>query len=165
MQSPKPIRRSHELAPLSREHHEGLLAVWKIRQGLRKGIPADRIFCFVQWFGKEHLEIHMEREETVLAGVLPLEHPMMERLFDEHRAVRRQLEDLREYASPERLEHLAAVLEAHIRFEERYLFPQIESSAGRSQLAEMEAYLSGEKAVPEYEDPFWERKKPAGEGL
>ena len=30
----KPIKRSKQLAPLSREHHDGLMYVWKIREVL-----------------------------------------------------------------------------------------------------------------------------------
>ena len=37
MEEIKPLKRSKELAPLSREHHDGLLFAWKIKQGLANG--------------------------------------------------------------------------------------------------------------------------------
>ena len=41
MNQPKPIKRSKELVPLSKEHHEGLLFAWKIKQGLQNGIGIE----------------------------------------------------------------------------------------------------------------------------
>lgn len=85
-QSPQPIKRSAQLAPLSREHHEGLLAVWKIRQGLRNGTDTNTIARFVQWFWQEHLHTHFQQEETVLMPLLPGE-PLLHRMMEEHEEI------------------------------------------------------------------------------
>jgi hypothetical protein len=52
----KPIKRSAALSPLSREHHEGLLFAWKIRQGLQKNIDPERISKFTKWFWDTDLQ-------------------------------------------------------------------------------------------------------------
>ena len=39
----KPIKRSKQLSPLSREHHDGLLFAWKIRQGFENGTPLEEM--------------------------------------------------------------------------------------------------------------------------
>ena len=66
----KPIKRSKELAPLSREHHEGLLFAWKIKQGLKNETETKLIAEYVQWFWKNHLQEHFTEEEQILAPYL-----------------------------------------------------------------------------------------------
>ena len=41
--STTPIKRSQALIQFSREHHFGLLLVWKMRQGLKENIEPIRI--------------------------------------------------------------------------------------------------------------------------
>ena len=72
-QNIKPIKRSTQLAPLSREHHEGLLFVWKIRQGIKKEVHPERMIAFVQWFWSTELEPHFRKEENVLLPHLTTE--------------------------------------------------------------------------------------------
>ena len=87
MQQIKPIKRSKELAPLSRDHHEGLLFVWKIRQGIKKGIAPVRMAQYAGWFWENHLQEHFEKEEQSFAPVLSAGHPAMLELMDEHEGI------------------------------------------------------------------------------
>ena len=86
--APKPIKRSAALAPLSREHHEGLLFVWKLRQGLSKNIDAARMNAFVQWFWQTHLQQHFEKEGQYLPAVVPTSHSLMQQMFREHEQIK-----------------------------------------------------------------------------
>jgi hemerythrin-like domain-containing protein len=156
----KPIKRSTELVPLSREHHEGLLLVWKIRQGVRNAAPTKLMADYCQWFWNTYLAAHCQKEEEVLSAILSAEHPMMVKMLDEHEAIRNKIKQLGEYTSVESLLRLAQVLGYHIRFEERQLFPLIEHIATKPQLKKIQNNLSGyhtPSAV--WSDEFWLRKK------
>ena len=156
-----PIKRSKELAPFSREHHEGLLFVWKIRQGIRNGIANYRIADYCQGFWKNHLAPHMAKEEEILPSVLSPEHPMMQKMLSEHEAIKEQIAALQDHSYYQGLEHLAKVVEYHIRFEERQLFKLIEQLAAPQQLQELEEAHKENANVAEWADAFWLYKKPS----
>ena len=80
----KPIKRSEELAPLSREHHDGLLFVWKLRVGLRKNISVERLKKFTFWFWQQHIKPHFYQEEKILSPHLSATDPMLLRMNREH---------------------------------------------------------------------------------
>ncbi|MEO5946621.1 MAG: hypothetical protein ABIP79_07360, partial [Chitinophagaceae bacterium] len=54
----KPIKRSKQLTPLSREHHDGLLFAWKIRQGLENETPLEQLRKYTMWFWQQHIKPH-----------------------------------------------------------------------------------------------------------
>src|SRR5215203_6074068 len=106
----KPIRRSGQLALLSREHYEDILFVWKIRQGILNGVEPKRIALFVDWFWKNQLQHHFEAEEQELSGILHAGHPMMVKLFDEHEAITNKIKAMGEYPTYQGLERLARIV-------------------------------------------------------
>ncbi|NJO25088.1 MAG: hypothetical protein HC867_03800 [Bacteroidia bacterium] len=71
MEKTEPIKRSPQLAPLSREHHDGLLFVWKIRQGLQNNTDVLTIADFILWYDEQHLKTHFETEEKLLPPFFP----------------------------------------------------------------------------------------------
>jgi hypothetical protein len=44
------------LAPLSREHHDGLLFAWKIKQGLANGTSIETLCNYTRGFGQTILK-------------------------------------------------------------------------------------------------------------
>src|SRR5213593_1299055 len=122
----QPIVTSQHLALLSREHFEDVLFVWKIRQGIENGTAPACIFSFIEWFWKNQLHDHFAREEEELTGIMLLDHPMMVKLFEVHEAIASTIKSLTEFADYRGLERLARIVECHVRFEEGYLFREIE---------------------------------------
>ena len=121
------MKRSDALAPLSRDHHQVLFVAMKLKRAedLEPRDAALRLFAS----GEIN---HFEIEERVLLPAWLAKAPdggerMARRVLDEHAALRsaaRRLEgadvavaDLRE---------LGILLERHVRYEERELFPAIE---------------------------------------
>ena len=156
----KPIKRSKELTPLSREHHDGLLFTWKIRQGIKKDIHPKRIATFCNWFWKQHLQEHTHKEEILLTEILSPEHPMMQKMMTEHEAIKEHIAALQDYASYKTLLRLADIVDYHIRFEERQLFQYIEQIATSEQLQ----HLAEEMEMPHsfslpWLDEFWVSRK------
>ena len=115
----KPIKRSEQLAPLSRDHHEALLFVWKIRQGLKNGTDQKTIGQFVEWFWKSHLEEHFREEEQILAPWLPKENDLVQRMLNDHQDIEAMVHINEQIADLALLEELAGKINDHVRFEER----------------------------------------------
>jgi hemerythrin-like domain-containing protein len=150
----KPIKRSKELAPLSRDHHDGLMLVWKIRKGIKNGVAPDRIAAYCRWFWDYHLEGHFQREEDLLPTVLPKDHPLLCQMLDEHQVIKRRINGLPDN-QVESLELFAKSINDHIRFEERLLFGEVEKVATPEQLRKIEEVLNQEETCPVWEDEFW----------
>lgn len=154
-----PLKRSIPLQPLSREHHEGLLLGWKIRQGLAKGVALPRIGDFVLWFWKTELEDHFRREEAAFHPALPAA-PLLARMQEEHEEIEGLLHVLEQIPDTALLEAIATKLTDHIRFEERELFPWIEDQLGAEKLDALQAIVDSKKqsSLPAWTDNFWTDK-------
>lgn len=158
-QNKTPIKRSPQLAPLSREHHEGLLFVWKLRQGLAHHIEANRITMFVTWFWQQHLAAHFLKEEQALPLVLPQTHPLLQQMFGEHEAIKKLFAEIGQHGDLKKFETLAQQLNDHIRFEERHLFEAVEKAATAEQMQMLSDQLKDEEQTAVWEDEFWGRPK------
>lgn len=151
----RPIRRHTALQPFSREHHHGLLLSWKIRTGLSKGIPTERIKAYSDWFFANHLLHHFDMEERQVFPVLgDRKHPMVRRALREHGRLRRL------FAATKDLDRYLSLIEeeltAHIRYEERVLFQEVQKLATPEQLLAIEHLHKGTPFAEEWEDCFWE---------
>lgn len=158
--TPQPIKRSKELVPLSKEHHEGLLFGWKIKQGLQNGTDLALIADFIQWFWEADLAEHFRKEERVLAVHLPADNAHVLQMKEEHE----QLEALVHLSAMVRDEdiflQLADGIHDHIRFEERVLFPYAEKVIPPATMEMVAAELLKEKPVHrKWENEFWLRKR------
>lgn len=155
----KPIKRSEHIMPLSREHHFSLLFSWKIRQGLKKGVELQRIINYVNHFFEHNLQVHFHEEEETLFAVQ--DDPMVQRALDEHQQVRKLVPELAEAPESEitgRLSDLADLVEKHVRYEERELFPHLEGKLSPEQLAVIGHQLQEMQPEPltdNYPDEFW----------
>ncbi len=140
------------MQPLSREHHEGLLLSWKIREGFRRNVAPERIKRYCDWFWKNHLIPHFHAEETHVFTILGLDHELIIRAVSEHR----NLEQLfSSDGSVDTLTEISQQLESHIRFEERVLFNKIQDVATPDQMVEIEKQHDTVPACEKWEDEFW----------
>jgi hypothetical protein len=120
----KPIKRSQQLAPLSREHHDGLLFAWKIRQGINNHTPLEEMRNYTMWFWRHHIKPHFFQEEKILLEYIPKDHALRHRLVDEHEHIRELILGLDDEADKRSLHILCDLLDKHIRFEERENLPK-----------------------------------------
>lgn len=123
MEQPKPIKRSKAFVQLSKDHHFGLLLVWRIRQDLGKVSPAADISKYVLAFFDTDLQSHFKEEEVYLFSKLDPADPLRQQAEGEHRAICNLVESIkRNELDKALLRQFGDLLEAHIRFEERTLF-------------------------------------------
>lgn len=158
----KPIKRSKQLAPLSREHHDGLLFSWKIKQGIANNATIEQMRKFALWYWRHHIKPHFFQEEKILLPYLPADNPMKHRLKEEHDHIRELVIGLDEGTDADKrhLIILSDLVNQHIRFEERELFPFMEHLLTTEQLDtvfnELEAHPL---TCEEWTDEFWVKKK------
>lgn len=138
-----PQRRDPSLIPLSHDHHHGLVRVFEIRQALRKGGDLPDQVRRTRDFHRDHLVPHFRAEEEALVPALRTAGADVEaalaRLTDEHERLREMAAALD--AGAERLAAFADLLESHIRFEERELFPLYQQRVDAAACRQVEAAI------------------------
>ncbi len=154
----KPIKRSVELQPLSREHHEGLLYVWKIRQGLKNNTDLEKLRAYTGWYWKNHIRPHFYQEEKVLAARMQ-DNPLVQRMQKEHDYIRELIIAIDRNLHRHDLGVLADLIEQHIRFEERELFKYLEEHLTADELTAIHAELEKHPVTcGDWLDEFWLKK-------
>ena len=153
----KPLKRHESLKPLSREHHQILLLCWKIREGFKKDISAERIKAYASFFYETQLVPHFAFEEKEVFPLLHEHNPLRKQALNEHqRLIALFTED---YEPEKALKEIEQALEDHIRFEERVLFEEIQNNNTEGELAQ----ISKKEVAPdtpdpdEWEDQFWQK--------
>ena len=124
------MKRAPELAELSREHHQALALALALRRTTDEDL--ERNTARYVAFMADHDAGHFAVEETALVPVLP--DDMAERLLREHDALRAVAAELGDAATVRRAGELLA---AHVRFEERVVFPHLEQELAPDELATM----------------------------
>ena len=158
----KPIKRNENILNLSKEHHFSLLFCWKIRQGLKAGTDSSRIKKYVQYFKTNFLLPHFGEEENFLFSALDDEQ--VAKALEQHKEIKNLLDELlnnAEYNAKKQLETLANLVDDHVRYEERELFPHIENSLTDEQLEAIGKKLNTSQQLPVkdvYTDEFWIKK-------
>lgn len=162
MKNHVPIKRHQALVSFSKDHHFGLLLVWKIRQGLANAIRPERISSYVLFFFKEDLEQHFREEEQLLFCKLPLLDLLRKRAEAEHTDLCHLIDAIRQNITDAALLHqFADMLESHIRFEERKLFGYLQTKIPAGELERITFHSSGNRIDIDtrWPDRFWEKSK------
>lgn len=137
------MRRSRQLKPLSSEHHQALLIAFQLKMGLAghpesAGAPKDLpgLLGLARRFDEQVFRTHSRTEEDVLGQHLTGDD--LRRLGAEHAELVRLLDTART-ARPQELRAalgaFADLLERHVRWEERELFPYAEGHVDEETLA------------------------------
>lgn len=155
MKEQTPIKRHPALVSFSKEHHFGLLLIWKIRQGLTYGIAAERISRYIIYFFNADLRAHFKDEETILFPALPADNMLRLRAEAEHRDIYEMVVDISKNMSDEILiRKFADILERHIRYEERTLFNHLQDNISTDLLNEISKRTTIDPDA-EWTDSFW----------
>jgi hemerythrin-like domain-containing protein len=145
-------KRHKSLVPLARDHHEGLLLALRLQQGkkalLRLWSHDPRWQAsFVAEFYDEHLRPHFDAEEKglfPLASTIAACRHLVTELTLEHRTMEEYVNRFRNPAAntlEKDLRSFGALLEEHIRKEDRVLFPAFEEHASKEMLQKAQAAI------------------------
>ena len=132
------MKRSAELAPLSREHQIALAIALTLRRTTEDDLDRTtrRYLDFMAGDGASHFD----EEEAVLVPALPGE--LSERLLREHAAIRQATQALADRPAVAAARRAGELLAAHVRFEERVLFTHLEQTLAPAELAAIGARLA-----------------------
>lgn len=156
-----PIKRSEELQPLSRQHHNGLLFCLLLQKGIKKQADLEVMKEFIQSFWYKDLHHHFDLEEIYLT---PLSNHYaglkdgLDRMMKEHYEIKNIINENSINISYRSIDELRAQLNVHIRFEEKELFPLIEQTITEQQRHSIGSILAHEKDdnCMNYPIKFWE---------
>jgi len=134
------MKRHEALEQLSRDHHQALFQAMRLKRASEEN-AAEALADFLDfWFGVGHL--HFRAEEEVLLPAYSaygdVSREEVIRVLVDHAEIRREAHELgatKEQPPPERLHALGERLDAHVRHEERVLFPLIEEALPDDELA------------------------------
>lgn len=157
-----PIRRHPSIVPFSRDHHFGLLLCWKIKQGIKNQVDAERISDYVIYFFEKALVPHFRLEEEQLFPLFPEGHAGCQQALREHTQLEFLVNELRrDKTGNVILQAFADLLEKHIRFEERILFNQLQTEIYDPQVTDDRSNHLTREDDPDlhWEDHFWARAR------
>jgi hemerythrin-like domain-containing protein len=133
------VKRSAALAGLSRDHHEALAVALRLRRA-EPATAQEARERFTEYFDSRGSR-HFDMEETVLGPEirqLPDGAELYRRLLDEHTHLRALgARVVADEATTDTMHRLGEELTAHVRFEERELFPLLERELDEARLAEL----------------------------
>jgi hemerythrin-like domain-containing protein len=123
------MKRDESLRPLSREHHRALVTARSLQEATPAADLANTFLSFWREDGQRHFRIEEEVLLPSWAMHASVDRAGVTRMLEEHLAIRRfALEAEARGLSREAALQLGESLEAHVRFEERELFPLIEAA-------------------------------------
>jgi hemerythrin-like domain-containing protein len=139
------MKRSEALKGLSHQHHQGLFAALQLKRASPE-TAAEARKAFLDFFEREGAHHFRAEEELLLpayARHTGFDEPGIVRVLTEHVDLRRRGQDVEASADPDpaALRELGELLERHIRFEERELFPMIEQALPDEELERLGAAL------------------------
>lgn len=151
------MKRTTALRGLSDDHHHGLVQARRLQRAAsgETGDLTEAARTFLK-FWREETSTHFRKEEEVLLpvlarnGVAPDRESLAEMLA-QHARIRGLVMQLGDEVTDravrsETLRGLGEMLEAHIRLEERRVFPMIEEALTEEALAEVAAQLVAAEA-------------------
>ena len=151
------MKRDENLKTLSWEHHDGLVAAFRLQQGLKKNVKANDMADYIMNIWKNILEHHFWREEQTLSN-LKISSELIAQMKSEHKQLRLLIENLnKDYTNKNIIKEIAELLNNHIRFEERQLFPIIEKEVDVNQLNEIGKFLKEQHihSCEVWQNQFW----------
>ena len=157
------MKRTPELRTLSEDHHHGLVPARRLRR-TTEADEADSAVVVTRGFldfWQKDTALHFRKEEEVLLPVMARYggdlswQPLVE-MIEDHARIRGLVMQLSDEAIGgnvrlETLHEIGERLEAHIRLEERVVFPLIEESLSEAALRELAARLEVKEAGPRVE--------------
>jgi iron-sulfur cluster repair protein YtfE (RIC family) len=127
------MKRHAALVPLSHDHHRALVEARRLRRAADAPESAAAATSFLRFFAHETVRHFREEEELLFPNVIDFEEarePLVQTLLEHQRlhALTARLQQLVDTGGEvdETMRKLGDVLEAHVRLEERQLFPLIE---------------------------------------
>lgn len=140
-------RRHESLIPLSHQHHDALMLARRLRTGdLSKReaeLRAKHVSAFFEYRLFNHLKIEEELLFPACAAVLGTEASLIDLLVSDHLELRAKAAAIKAGAT-DQVDSFCALLEHHIRTEERQLFVLAQNRMKPAEMAELGRQLKAQ---------------------
>jgi hemerythrin-like domain-containing protein len=140
------MKRDESLRSLSRDHHKALVVAQRLRRAEDAAAAAAEFAEFFEGKGQRHFEIEEQVLLPLWARLGSADADAAARLAAEHLSIRTHALELGDEPTLEAVHALGEELDAHVRFEERELFPAIEDDLGDEALAALAAAVADAEA-------------------
>jgi len=147
------MKRHTNLQPLSRDHHNGLMFCLQLSKGLENKIDEIRLKNYADWFYENHIQEHFSVEENLIFPLLGNDNELIKTALDQHQNILKLFTTTTDLSNT--LKKLATELEAHIRFEERILFNEIQLNANEQLLKTIHIKELETSCRVGWGDEFW----------
>jgi len=139
------MKKNENLKTLSWEHHDGLVMSFRLQQGIKNNTNYKEMADYVLYSWNNVFEHHFWQEEQILSikkNSSKKSSECISQMVDEHKQIRKLISKIDNNNSDTKLiVEFAELLNKHIRFEERELFPLLENEASANDLKEIGQFL------------------------
>jgi hypothetical protein len=139
------------LAPLSQEHKHAQMLCWKIREGIKRNVPLERIMAYANWYFNNQLVYHFEIEQKYIFPILGKDSPSVKKALSAQRKLSRLFAEKNNFERS--LSRIEEELDFLVRFEEKVLFEEVKHSAGTMQLRKIVHQQPLNQM--QWQDTFW----------
>jgi len=153
-----PIKRNENLMILSHEHHHGLVFCTRLKKAHQT--DAKTLQLFVDYFWLNNLVPHFTNEEKWFLHEIE-NNEIKEQFIAEHQQIKTLVNCIKNSTNDliELAIELSQVLNNHIRFEERIMFPYLEKTISANKLVEIGIALSKtEVSCNKFTPEFWKNE-------
>jgi len=139
------MKKNENLKTLSWEHHDGLVMSFRLQQGIKNNTNYKEMADYILYTWNNLLEHHFWQEEHVLLKKKNNTNNLskyISQMLDEHKQIRELISKIDNNNSKTKLiAEFAELLNKHIRFEERELFPLLQKESSADDLEEIGKFL------------------------
>jgi iron-sulfur cluster repair protein YtfE (RIC family) len=158
------MKRHPALVSLSRDHYTVLYLSLRLRRATDDTSEEIARELLEQWSTEE---AHLRREEEILLPACA-DHPQalgsdIAQVLHDHELIRQMAADISEHASPNAVRGLGIKLADHVRYEERIVFPHIETTLPDADLHELEVLLREDRDADRTRRPPPSPPQPSNE--
>ncbi|HDR05709.1 MAG TPA: hemerythrin domain-containing protein [Candidatus Marinimicrobia bacterium] len=124
------MKREKFLEILSWEHHDGLVIALRLEKGLENGTELWLLKDYLLDKWNHALKDHFQSEERYLIQPAQYYEPdsaPIQKMMQQHEVITKLVETILDKANKANIEKFIAALRQHIQFEEKELFPYLES--------------------------------------
>ena len=125
----------------------------QLSKGLENKIDEIRLKNYADWFYENHIQEHFSVEENLIFPLLGNDNELIKTALDQHQNILKLFTTTTDLSNT--LKKLATELEAHIRFEERILFNEIQLNANEQLLKTIHIKELETSCRVGWGDEFW----------
>ena len=147
--------RDENLYVFSHEHHHGLIFAVRLRKAHQA--DAETLKRYIKDFWEDSLDAHFNNEENSFLTFITNKE-LKHRFLSEHKQIRALYQDIKDGDIDiiEKSKQFGVLINDHIRFEERILFPWLQENLSKDELVHIGSSLEESDVCSHVFNPrFW----------